>query len=171
MNTVLGIPTHPFLGHLAAAVIPLTALLVVLVALIPRLPQLLRWTTFVLSALSVALVAVTESSGEALMRQIQKTALNRQHAQIGDDLMPWVIGLFVVCVALLVANYWTRLRIGERPGRPHPSSALSRRSSLIVRITFGLIALAVATGAIVETVRIGHSGAEATWLSHPVAGM
>lgn len=166
MNTVFGIPTHPFLGHLAAAVIPLAALLVVLVAVIPRLPQLVRWITLALSALSVVLVPVVESSGRALMRQVRITALDIQHARMGDDLMPWVIGLFVVCVALLVAHHWSRQRIGDKPGGgPQPSSPLPGRSSLSIRIALGLISLVLAIGAIIQTVRIGHSGAEATWSS------
>ncbi|MGH4007152.1 MAG: hypothetical protein ACRDTH_03105 [Pseudonocardiaceae bacterium] len=165
MNTVFGIPTHPFLGHLAAFAVPLVALLVVIIALIPRLPQRVRWATLALSVLAVVLTSVTESSGKALMHQVQKTALTKRHAQIGDELIPWVVGLFAVCVALLITNYWTRLRAGDRSGEPRPSSIISRRLLLVVRIILGLVALLVATGAIMQTVRIGHSGAEATWLS------
>ncbi|HET9118144.1 MAG TPA: hypothetical protein VFN75_08755 [Pseudonocardiaceae bacterium] len=167
MNTVFGIPTHPFLGHLVAAVVPLAALLVVLVAVIPRLPPLVRWITLALSALSVVLVSVTESSGRALMRQVRITTLDRQHARMGDDLMLWVIGLLVVCVALLVAGHWSWRHIGDRSGRPRLSSTMSGRLSLIVRITLVLVALALATGSIIQTVRIGHSGAEATWSGIP----
>jgi glucan phosphoethanolaminetransferase (alkaline phosphatase superfamily) len=163
VNTVFGIPTHPFLGHLVAAVIPLAALLMVLVAVIPRLPQLVRWITLALSALSVALVSVAESSGRALMRQVRTTTLDIQHARMGDDLMPWVIGLFVVCVALLVTIHRSRRRIRDRPGTPHPSATISHQVLLTVRIVLAVIALALATGTIIQTVRIGHSGAEATW--------
>jgi hypothetical protein len=97
------------------------------------------------------------------MRQVRITTLDVQHARMGNDLMPWVIGLLVVCVALLVAGHWSRGRIGDSSSRPHLSSTMSGRLSLIVKITLVLVALALATGSIIETVRIGHSGAEATW--------
>jgi hypothetical protein len=88
--------------HLTVVAVPLAAVLVALVAIVPRLPWLARWSALVLSALSVALIPLTESSGEALEHQVRETALVKQHSEMGEGLLPWAIGLFVLCVGLLV---------------------------------------------------------------------
>ena len=66
---MFGLPLHPLVVHLTVVAVPLAALPVVLVAVIPRLPWLVRWSALVLSALSLALIPVTENSGEALEHQ------------------------------------------------------------------------------------------------------
>jgi glucan phosphoethanolaminetransferase (alkaline phosphatase superfamily) len=162
VNTVFGLPLHPLVVHLTVVAVPLAALLVVLVAVVPRLPWLMRWSALVVSALSLALIPLTESTGEALEHQVRETALVKQHSEMGEGLLPWVIGLFVVCLGLLVVLRRIPLRRSDAPGTPR-LSAMSGQRLLIVRIMLGLIAVALAAGTIVQTVRIGHSGAQATW--------
>ena len=99
---MFGLLLHPLVVHLTVVAVPLAALPVVLVAVIPRLPWLVRWSALVLSALSLALIPVTENSGEALEHQVRETALVKQHSEMGEGLLPWVIGLFMVCLGLLV---------------------------------------------------------------------
>jgi predicted membrane protein DUF2231 len=159
---VFGLPLHPLVVHLTVVAVPLAALPVVLVAVIPRLPWLVRWSALVLSALSLALIPVTENSGEALEHQVRETALVKQHSEMGEGLLPWVIGLFMVCLGLLVVLRRVPLRSSDAPGTPR-FSAISRQRLLIVRIVLGLIAMALAAGTIMQAVRIGHSGSQATW--------
>lgn len=164
MNTVFGLPSHPLLAHVVVAIVPLAALLVVLTALLPRLSWSARWAALTLSALSVPLMPLMESSGEALEDRVPETALVERHEELGEELLPWVIGLFLVCLALLVANRWMQGRVQvDGPGTPPASLAASRRLPLAVRIILGSLAVVVAAGTMVQTVRVGHSGAEATW--------
>ena len=93
--------------------------------------------------------------GEALEHQVRETALVKQHSEMGEGLMPWVIGLFVVCVGLLVILRRVPLRRSDAPGTPHFSSAIPHQRLLIVRIVLGLIAVALAAGTIVQTVGLG----------------
>jgi hypothetical protein len=94
--------------------LPLAALLLVLTAVWPAARRHLAFASAVLSVIVVALVPLTTSAGEWLEHQVDRTALVRDHAELGDT------ALFVaVPVAAgdcrLVA--WTGNRRGQRRGR------------------------------------------------------
>ena len=162
MNQLLGLPAHPLFAHLTVVAIPVAALLVGVVALFPRVPQLVKSTTLVLCALSAALVPLMEWSGKPLEERVTETAAVERHAEMGETLLPWVVGLLIVIVAVLAADRWLRPPVSIGPD----SQAAARRLTVSGRIlTIGLmvVAVAVAAGTLVQTVRIGHSGAQATW--------
>ncbi len=78
-------------------------------------------------------------------------------------MLPWVIGLFIAIVAVLAADRWLR---PARPGGSAASAAArSRLAGRVVTVSVAAAAIAVAAGTLVQTVRIGHSGAQATWSS------
>ena len=162
MSVLLGLSAHPLLVHLTVVAIPLAALLAMVVARFPRVPALIKLTTLVLGALSVALVPVMESSGKALEEKVPDSAAVERHAQLGETLLPWVIGLLIAIVVVLAADRWLR---PARPGGSATSGAGSRLASRVVTVSVAVAAIAVAGGALVQTVRIGHSGAQATWSS------
>jgi len=166
MSVLFGLPAHPLLVHLTVVVIPLAALLAMVVAGFPRVPGLIKLTAFVLGALSVALVPPMESSGKAL-EKVPDSAAVEQHAQLGETLLPWVIGLLIAIVAVLAADRWLR---PARPGGSATSGAgRFRLASRVVTVGVAVTAIAVAAGTLVQTVRIGHSGAQATWSSPAAA--
>ena len=101
MSVLFGLPAHPLLVHLTVVAIPLAALLAMVVAGFPRVPGLIKLTTLVLGALSVALVPLMESSGKALEEKVPDSAAVERHAQLGETLLPWVIGLLIAIVAVL----------------------------------------------------------------------
>ena len=159
---LFGLPAHPLLVHLTVVAIPLAAVLVGVVAVFSRVPRLVKVTTVLLAALAVALVPLMESSGKALEERVTETAAVERHAEMGETLLPWVIGLFVMIVILLAADRWLRPAMSEGPGSQTAAghSVATRR---LVKVGVGVVAIAVAAGTLVQTVRIGHSGAQATW--------
>ena len=162
MSVLLGLLAHPLLVHLTVVAIPLAALLAMVVAGFPRVPGLIKVTTLVLGALSVALVPLMESSGKALEEKVSDSAAVERHAQLGETLLPWVIGLLIAIVVVLAADRSLR---PARPGGSATSGAGSRLASRVVTVSVAVAAIAVARGTLVQTVRIGHSGAQATWFS------
>ena len=163
MSVLFGLPAHPLLVHLMLIAIPLAALLAIVVAVFPRVPGLVKVTTLVLGALSVALVPLMESSGRALEEKVADSAAVERHAELGGMLLPWVIGLAIVIVAVLAADRWLR---PVRPGGSATSaSGRFGVAGRVVTVSVGLAAIGVAAGTLVPTVRIGHSGAQATWSS------
>lgn len=162
MNQLFGLPAHPLFAHLTVVAIPIAALLAVVVAVFPRVPRLVKITTLALGGLSVVLVPLMESSGEALEERVTETAAVEYHTEMGETLLPWVVGLFVVIMAILAVDWWLRRPVSNGPG----SRAAPRRhavSGRILAIGVAVVAIAVAAGTLVQTVRIGHSGAQATW--------
>ncbi len=162
MNQLFGLPAHPLLVHLTVVAIPVAAVLVGIVAVFPRVPRLVKVTTLVLGGLSVALVPLMESSGEALEERVTETAAVERHAEMGETLLPWVVGLFVVLIAVLAADWWLRRPVSSGPGTRAAAGRLAV-SGQIVTIGLAVVAIAAAAGTLVQTVRIGHSGAQATW--------
>ena len=162
VSQLFGLPAHPLFAHLAVVAVPLAALLVGVVAVFPRVPRIVRITALVLAGLSVAVVPLMESSGKALEDRVTETAAVERHTEMGETLLPWVVGLLIVIVAVLATDWWRRRRVSNGPG----SQAAPGRGALagrIVTVGLAVVAVAVAAGTLVQTVRIGHSGAQATW--------
>lgn len=167
VDTFFGLPAHPLLVHLTVVAIPVAALLVVVVAVFPRVPRLVKITAVALAVLSMVLMPLMESSGEALEQRVVESAAVERHTEMGETLIPWVIGMVVVIVAVLLVD--RRLR-RETP-RSEGDQETGRRAVGSTAVTIGLatLAIVVAVGAIVQTVRIGHSGAQATWSTSAVS--
>lgn len=162
VSQLFGLPAHPLFAHLAVVAIPLAALLAGVVAVFPRVPRIVKITTLALGGLSVALVPLMESSGEALEDRVTETAAVERHTEMGETLLPWVVGLLIVIVAVLATGWWLHRPVSNGPG----SQAAPGRGALgarIVTVGLAVVAIAVAAGTLVQTVRIGHSGAQATW--------
>ncbi len=97
----------------------------------------------------------TTHAGEWLERHVDDDALVRRHTELGDGLLPWALGLFVLAAVV----WWAGRRTPAEPGR----NGGMRWSALPVRIVVGVLSLAVAVGAVVDVYRIGDSGAKAAW--------
>ncbi|OHV40658.1 MULTISPECIES: DUF2231 domain-containing protein [Pseudofrankia] len=160
--TVFGLPTHALIVHASVVLIPLVATLLVLSALWPRLRRNLGPLPALGAAAALILVPVTTSSGDKLRERLgADNPLIERHADLGEQLLPWVAGLFVAALLMLWVDGW-------RPtawATPAPSGAGSagqaRPRALVLAASLIVVALAVVT--VVEVVRIGHSGADAVW--------
>ncbi|MFF7129803.1 DUF2231 domain-containing protein [Streptomyces sp. NPDC008240] len=155
MNLVNGLPAHVLLVHVVVVLIPLTALALVTAALWPRAARRLGPLLPLLALLALISVPLTTHAGEWLERHVDDDALVRRHTELGDGLLPWALGLFVLAAAV----WWAGRHAPAEPGQ----SGGRRWSALPVRIVVGVLSLAVAAGAVVDVYRIGDSGAKAAW--------
>ncbi|MET8243935.1 hypothetical protein ABZV31_05560 [Streptomyces sp. NPDC005202] len=94
---------------------------------------------------------LTTQAGEWLERHVDGDPLVRRHAELGDGLLPWALGLF----ALAAGVWWTSRRT--------PAPQTGARLASVARIAAAVLSVVVAAGAVVDVYRIGDSGAKAAW--------
>ena len=147
MNLVNGLPAHVLLVHVVVVLIPLTALALLAAALWPKAARRLGILLPALAFVALVSVPLTSHAGEWLERHVDSDPLVRKHTELGDGLLPWALGLF-----LLAALVWWAARRSS-----------GRWTALPVRAVVGVLSVVVAVGAVVDVYRIGDSGAKAAW--------
>ena len=154
-----GLPAHILLIHFVVVAVPLTALAVVVGAVSGRGARRMGLLLPAMGLVTLALVPVTTHAGEWLQAHVHSDALIRRHAQLGDGLLPWAIGLFLMSAAV----WW--LASGPVAGAEAAEGAAPRawRTATATRAVAGVLAFTVAAGAVVDVYRIGESGAKAAW--------
>ena len=110
----------------------------------------------ILSVLVVVLVPITTSAGEWLEHRLAPNALIQRHAELGDTAIYAAVGVAVVAVVL-----WLRQREGT--GRPLAKRTFLAPGSNALTATLTVVAVVVAAAAVYDVVRIGDSGAKASW--------
>ncbi|MGW5653887.1 DUF2231 domain-containing protein [Streptomyces humi] len=156
MTLINGLPAHVLLVHLVVVLVPLTALALVAAAVSRRAARRMGLVLPVLALVTLLGVPLTTQAGEWLERHVSDDALVRRHAELGDGLLPWAVGLFA-----LAALVWWAARPATAAG---PDSAGgSFWTTTPVRVAAVVLSLAVAAGAVVDVYRIGDSGAKAAW--------
>lgn len=106
-DTILRLPVHPCIVHLAIVLVPAAALAGLVSIAWPRFRRWANWGPLALAALSVVLVPFTTESGESLEHRLPPSPLIREHVELGETLLPWVITLAVGSSALF---RWSRGR-------------------------------------------------------------
>ncbi|MFB7242037.1 hypothetical protein CW362_07080 [Streptomyces populi] len=154
MSLVNGLPAHVLLVHFVVVLVPLTALALVVCAIWPEAARRLGVVLPLLALVTLVSVPLTSNAGEWLEGHVADNALVRRHAELGDGLLPWAGGLFVLAVVL----WW-------KVGRTAASGAADAtpRPATPVRAAAVVLSLVVAAGAVVDVYRIGDSGAKAAW--------
>jgi hypothetical protein len=153
---IAGLPLHPLVVHAVVVLTPLTVLALLLGAFWPAARRRLGIVT-PLGALAVlVLVPVTVLAGRSLAAVIGPVPAVTRHQQLGEQFLPWAIGLFVVA-----AGQWAWYRYGA--ARLRGRSPAGARA---VAIGLGVASVIVGVGAVVMLALIGDSGARAVWGGH-----
>ncbi len=153
-SDIFGLPLHPLIVHATAVLVPLAALLVIGVVVSPRLRAWAGPLPMALSLVALILTPLSTASGENLEHQVGESSLVEKHAELGDQLLPLTIALFVFAAAF----WWLDRR---RTAATEPGSTVDRMRTLTIVV--GVLALVAAVGTGVQVARIGHSGAKAAW--------
>jgi hypothetical protein len=155
-----GLPAHVLLIHLVVILVPVAAL--VLIAQAWSRP-VRRWAGVggpLLCLGALVMVPITTNSGkwfrDHLPPELANSAPVKRHADLGDGLLPWVIAMFVLSLAVVLLARRT-------PDATHPVVPRPTSGAAAIQLVVAVLATAVALFAIVQTVRIGDSGAQAVW--------
>jgi uncharacterized membrane protein (UPF0182 family) len=148
ISTVNGLPAHILLNHFVVVLGPLTAILAILCALWPAARRRLIWLVLVLSVGTLIVTPLTTNSGAWLAGKVGGSPLVKVHAELGETLIYMVAALAATVVLL------TAVHIRQTRGRPV-------QAGLHALVAVLVVAAAVAT--IVQTYRVGDSGARAAW--------
>lgn len=152
-----GLPAHVLFVHFVIVLVPLSALALVVCVLWPEAARRLGVVLPVLAGLTLLSVPLTTHAGEWLEAHVASDPLIRRHAELGDGLLPWAGGLFVLAVAV----WWTAGR--RTSGAADPAGSAAWAAQVPVRVVAAILTLVVAVGSVVEVYRIGDSGAKAAW--------
>jgi hypothetical protein len=151
-----GLPAHVLLVHVVVVLVPLTAILLVGSAIWPGWLRRLGLTVPLVALVTLVSVPLTTHAGEWLERHTAETPLIRRHVELGDGLLPWAAGMFVLAAALWLWQRRTRSAVASAAGgRAAPA--------VVPRVVAAVLCAAVAVGAVVQVYRIGDSGAKAAW--------
>ncbi|MDX3458911.1 hypothetical protein PV396_44525 [Streptomyces sp. ME02-8801-2C] len=99
---------------------------------------------------------VDTHAGEWLEEHVGSDPLVRKHAELGDGLLAWALGLFVISAVV----WWTARRSASAVDG---TSGVSWAQPVLLRGVVVVLSLAVAVGAVTDVYRIGDSGAKAAW--------
>ena len=150
MSTVNGLPAHILLNHFIVVLGPLTAVLAIICALWPAARQRLIWLVLLLALITLVLTPVTASAGEWLGNRpaISPSPVLPNHAQLGETLV-YIVAAQLAAIALLAAV--------------HVRQARGSTVKFAMHALVGVLVIAAAVATLVQTYRIGDSGAQATW--------
>ncbi len=151
-TVINGLPAHVLFVHVVVVLVPLTALALVLCAAWPVLGRRLGVLLPMLGLVTLVSVPVTTHAGEWLAQHVGRDPLVRKHAELGDGMLPWALGLFLLTAAVW---WWVRRSAASHGGTVAVSAAM--------RATAVVLSLVVAAGSVVTVYRIGDSGAKAAW--------
>lgn len=148
---ISGLPLHVLVVHAVVVLVPLSVLGTLIVALWPAARRRYGWLVVALTAVATISVPIATSSGEDLRDRLTPTELIRQHAQLGDQLLIFVIVLLVATTALVWFDRYQRRQ-----------ESAGRRDQILV-VVGSVLVVALAVTSAVQVVRIGESGARAAW--------
>ncbi|MGW2678985.1 DUF2231 domain-containing protein [Streptomyces sp. NPDC001436] len=156
LDLVNGLPAHILLVHVVVVLAPLAAVALIVCTCFPRASHRIGLALPVLALAVLVSVPLTTEAGEWLEHHVERDALIRRHAELGDGLLPWVLALF----ALATAVWWVQRRSTATTAAP---TAARWTPSTPVRAVAIALALLIGAGTIVQVYRIGDSGARAAW--------
>ncbi|WP_395658239.1 DUF2231 domain-containing protein [Nocardioides sp.] len=184
-DSIGGLPLHPLIVHATSVLVPLAALLVILAVCWPRFRAWAGPLPMCLSAVALILTPLSTSTGESLEEKVGESSLVEKHAELGDQLLPFTIALFVFS-----AGFWWLDRQRQRSllevepvtapsaettsgggtatltapaPAPHATSSQAPGKFRTATAVVGVLAVLAAVGTGIQVARIGHSGAKAAW--------
>ncbi len=143
---VFGLPTHVLLLHAAVAGIPLVCLTTIAIAIRPAWRRRFGLANSVATVLMVGVTYATDLAGQQLYNHA--TYLDKiasEHRGLGLTLVWFVAVVAVFSVALVFA---------DRAGYAEHHATM---------VTISALAIAASAICIVQTIRVGDSGARAVW--------
>lgn len=167
--TFQGLPTHALIVHATVIGLPLTTIALLLCAFSAHIRRRVGIVLPLAGIVSLVLVPLSTMSGEDLKARVYfKGPVGQailRHQRAADHLLPWAIGLAVMCVAVYVVGLAGPRKqarsVGAATAAAAPRAAL--RATSPVSVVVAVLAAVAAIGTAVQVTYVGHLGAEAVW--------
>ncbi|HEY5843514.1 MAG TPA: DUF2231 domain-containing protein [Mycobacterium sp.] len=143
MSIINGLPAHALLVHLIVVLAPLTAVLAILCAVWPAARRRLVWLVLAFAVVITALTPLTTEAGEWLQHRIGESPAIQTHADLGSTMLYFAVALLVAAILLAVLHI--------------------RSMNTVAATVIAGVVIAASAATIVQVIRIGDSGAQATW--------
>jgi glucan phosphoethanolaminetransferase (alkaline phosphatase superfamily) len=143
------LPAHPLFAHIPVVLIPLAAVGAVAM-LWPRLRDRIGWVVVGIVFVAGICTQLAISSGQGLEEHVRESALVREHTEMGENIRPWVLLMFLALLAVMLLAHWSR--------RAEPSNGLR-----IAGVVASVLSIVFSAMAVYWIYRIGHSGSKAVW--------
>jgi hypothetical protein len=166
-NQVNGLPAHILLVHAVVVLVPISATLVVLSATWPAARRRLGLITPGTTLVTFLSIPLTTQAGEWLQHRVPDSAAVRTHASMGDGIVPFGFALLLLAV---VGWWWGRRQekgitpaMVRSQGPGSQATPGASRLGAAVAPAIVVLSVLVSVGAVVQVIRIGDSGAQASW--------
>jgi uncharacterized membrane protein len=158
LDSLFGLPAHPFLVHIPVVLIPLGAVGAVLM-LWPRLRSTIGWWVCGILVVAGITTQLAISSGQSLEEYVRETALVRDHVRIGENVRPWLLLFFLALVGVMLID----LAVKRRGSQPQGRDVMK-----IAGVVLSALSIVFAAVSVYWIYRIGHSGSKSVWNSTQV---
>ncbi|NYD42246.1 DUF2231 domain-containing protein [Nocardioides panaciterrulae] len=160
-DLINGLPVHTLVVHAVVVLVPLTALGTIALAVRPRWRHHYGPVVVGLGVLSVIFIPIATSSGEALEKRVGNPG---EHAELGDQLIWFVIPLVVLAAALVWMDRRAAIATatGTATGTSVAGSSAAGSSATALKVV-AVLAVVAALATSVQVYRVGDSGARAAW--------
>lgn len=164
MPTFLGnLPVHPLVVHAVVVLVPLAILGALTVVAWPAARRRYGWLVVAVAAIATAAIPIATSTGEGLEHRLSRTTAIETHARLGDELLVFVAGLFVVLAVFVYLHH--RNNAAARQEGPGTTAAPARLTggARVAAAALAILVVVLAVISAVQVYRIGDSGAQAAW--------
>lgn len=179
IQTIFGLPAHPFFVHVSVVLIPLASLLALVLAVRPKWFDRFGIVLVILSGIGAIGGLIAEGSGEALEESVENTvgrSALESHAEMGE-LAAKLGMLFFLLVCVAVGLRWWSVR-NASASDSELSAGGTAGSGGIAKVAAGRKGAAILAGVVVlagaaATYAVsvaGHRGASLTWKETSVSG-
>lgn len=149
MSTFNGLPLHILLNHFIVVLGPLAAILAILCVVWPAARRRLIWLVLLLAVGTLVLTPMTTTAGVWLSARVGRPSpVLINHEDLGSTLI-YIVAALAGTVALLAAVHF-RLERGVNV-------------SVALHVAVGVLVIVAAVATLVQTYRVGDSGARAAW--------
>jgi hypothetical protein len=149
MSTFNGLPLHILLNHFIVVLGPLTAILAILCVVWPAARRRLIWLVLLLAVGTLVLTPMTTTAGVWLSARVGRPSpMLINHEDLGSTLI-YIVAALAGTVALLAAVHFRLERGVDVRAAQH--------------VAVGVLVIVAAVATLVQTYRVGDSGARAAW--------
>lgn len=160
IKTLFGLPAHPLIVHVPIVLVPLAAVGAVLM-LWPFLRAKIGWATVIIAGIATVFTFLAVGSGEALEGAVERTTASKQlletHTEMGENLRPWILLLFLVLLGIMLFDHF------RAKGAAGGASKLTPQRAKTIGVILSVLSIVFAALSTYWVVKIGHSGAKASW--------